>query len=829
MDSLPTDIASSTNAREGKPTGGPEGFLSGLLNKMSAAHMAVQGALGKNPQGTHTSVAERLGAIEGLVEEATGVDPSNLATLEDGKLAESQLPDSVVNGITDPSNLGYDVVLLAGQSNMVGYGAGGIELTYLDTPDPRIAQYAGCGNYLDQIVSAVDPLFHNEQRGGSIGHAMSFGRLLVPELPTNRKLLLVPCAHGSTGFSSSSLEEPPAGYHHSAGGSWDPTLGAGGFSLYEFAIAQANAALALDAKNKLIAILWLQGEEDAEHGLGEATYRTRLDELIAGFRSRITGAEDIPFLLGQMVPERIAVESDYQEVNRVHIDTPRRNEHCAFYYGPTGYGDPAVSPPRHYVSAGQRLLGASAFAVLGLAQANVKGHAPVPPGAPVLVQEGTTVAVSWARPECRFTDFTVEVEKGSGWTVLSRISPNIDITAQVTGLTLGATLKARVKTVNEDGTSAASPVAELTLVELPAKVTGLASGTVSGTSVPLTWSSAARAASYSVEYRKHADAEWSVGPTVTATASTVSGLKASTAYDFRVKAKNAAGSGEASSTAEATTAAIANLLTDIGVAAYRAYGLRKLNASYGGKAIKCRRSSDEGTKEIGFVGNDLDTATLLEWAGSSNVFIVTLFDQSGNGYDITQATASLQPKIVAAGTLEKLNGQPVITFDGTDDRLEDSAHPGLYANGSATGLAVAKSNGKTGTLAVEGGTSTNTLYAFLQNVEPGQQRVVMRDDSGGTFVTKAGTVNGASELHAVSVKDTGEEISLRTDGAAAGSEIYSRTGHTVTPTKFSLGAFFASGSAWGGALAECIFFKGALTAEQLERAQGNQKSYWGTP
>lgn len=80
LDALPIDSGSSTNAREGKPTGGPEGFHSGLHNDTSAAINALQETLGSEPQGKRTTVAERLGVIEGEVAAGLGELPEDIAS-----------------------------------------------------------------------------------------------------------------------------------------------------------------------------------------------------------------------------------------------------------------------------------------------------------------------------------------------------------------------------------------------------------------------------------------------------------------------------------------------------------------------------------------------------------------------------------------------------------------------------------------------------------------------------------------------------------------------------------------------------------------------------
>lgn len=54
-------------------------------------------------------------------------------------------------------------------------------------------------------------------------------------------------------------------------------------------------------------------------------------------------------------------------------------------------------------------------------------------------------------------------------------------------------------------------------------------------------------------------------------------------------------------------------------------------------------------------------------------FVETWYDQSGNGRDVTQATAANQPKIVNAGALvTDSSGNPALVGDGTDDNLINS-------------------------------------------------------------------------------------------------------------------------------------------------------------
>jgi hypothetical protein len=96
-------------------------------------------------------------------------------------------------------------------------------------------------------------------------------------------------------------------------------------------------------------------------------------------------------------------------------------------------------------------------------------------------------------------------------------------------------------------------------------------------------------------------------------------------------------------------------------AAAAAYSLRKLKSSYTGSAIRVRRSSDNTEQNIGFdTDGGLDTSALLSFVGSGNGFVTTWYDQSGNGKNALQTTASNQPFIVSAGSIYTLNGKPII-------------------------------------------------------------------------------------------------------------------------------------------------------------------------
>lgn len=102
-----------------------------------------------------------------------------------------------------------------------------------------------------------------------------------------------------------------------------------------------------------------------------------------------------------------------------------------------------------------------------------------------------------------------------------------------------------------------------------------------------------------------------------------------------------------------------------------AYSLRLLTTAYTGSAIEVRRAVDNLTLDIGFVDNELDTASLETFCSGTNGFVTTWYDQSGNARDAAQATAANQPQIVSSGSVILENGKPSIEFDGSNDYLQN--------------------------------------------------------------------------------------------------------------------------------------------------------------
>lgn len=96
---------------------------------------------------------------------------------------------------------------------------------------------------------------------------------------------------------------------------------------------------------------------------------------------------------------------------------------------------------------------------------------------------------------------------------------------------------------------------------------------------------------------------------------------------------------------------------------------RRLYTTYTGPLIRLRRDSDNAESNFGYNAlNQLDTAAIATWLGAATGFVVTLYDQSGNGRNYQQPTAALQPQFIASSGI---NSKPAASFNGTSHAIPD--------------------------------------------------------------------------------------------------------------------------------------------------------------
>jgi hypothetical protein len=136
--------------------------------------------------------------------------------------------------------------------------------------------------------------------------------------------------------------------------------------------------------------------------------------------------------------------------------------------------------------------------------------------------------------------------------------------------------------------------------------------------------------------------------------------------------------------------------------------IRRLLTSYEGALVRIRRSSDDAEQDVGVTSAGLlDTAAITSFVGANSAYVTTVYDQSGNSRNYLQATASLQPRLVNAGTLETNSGQPAIfNISASSTRLAMAA-----AVSARTWIATAYQNASLDYAGLITGTSSIVLIA----------------------------------------------------------------------------------------------------------------------
>jgi len=127
-----------------------------------------------------------------------------------------------------------------------------------------------------------------------------------------------------------------------------------------------------------------------------------------------------------------------------------------------------------------------------------------------------------------------------------------------------------------------------------------------------------------------------------------------------------------------------------------AYDLKKISST-ATNCLRVRRSSDNAEQDIGFLGDDIDTVSLLSFVGANDGFVVKWYNQGtdGSAYDASQTSAGSQPLIVSSGTIKTfLSGQKSIDFgDSVANRLLVFGSGALYNNKSyGVGFSVYQNN-----------------------------------------------------------------------------------------------------------------------------------------
>lgn len=247
-----------------------------------------------------------------------------------------------------------------------------------------------------------------------------------------------------------------------------------------------------------------------------------------------------------------------------------------------------------------------------------------------------------------------------------------------------------------------------------------------------------------------------------------------------------------------------------------AYSFRRIRNAFQGALVRLRRDSDDTESDFGAGLPALDTSAIATWLGGADGFVVTWYDQSGNGRNLTQATAVAQPAYSASLG----NGRPGMTFDGVDDYVRsgaftlDQPHTRYALFRMVTVPGIGEAHLVAGHALTDGllfftvsGTATSinagvTLDGGSTGMPVGTRAVVCAIYSGGSSRVE---INGAFLTSAT--------------GNAGGSQL---TGLTVGTRGDVAGSSFANAE-----LQELIEFAGAHGQEETQTRNAAIRAAWG--
>jgi len=235
-----------------------------------------------------------------------------------------------------------------------------------------------------------------------------------------------------------------------------------------------------------------------------------------------------------------------------------------------------------------------------------------------------------------------------------------------------------------------------------------------------------------------------------------------------------------------------------------AYSLRKLRTAYTGSAVRVRRSSDNTEQDIGFVGNSLDTASLLSFVGANNGFVTTWYDQQSSN-DLIQATSTRQPQIVASGSLILRGGEPSVKFDGSNDRMIYNAS--VMNSGARNTSYFSVSNNDTssniGTILSLSTASTNSLRTFNERSAIRRRSMIIGASSISYEVEMSAFRTGSDPILHSNFVDNSNNMSTFDNSNTGTTNTY---GGTTASTHFQIGAQATGFTYLNGTIQEIVAY-----------------------
>ncbi|WP_238870504.1 sialate O-acetylesterase, partial [Escherichia coli] len=166
---------------------------------------------------------------------------------------------------------------------------------------------------------------------GTVGQGLHIAKKLLPFIPANAGILLVPCCRGGSAFTTGA----DGTYSDASGASENSTRWGVDKPLYKDLIGRTKAALKKNPKNMLFAVVWMQGEFD--FGGTPVNHAAQFGALVDKFRADLAdmagqcvggSAGGVPWICGDTTYFwKQKNESSYQTVYGSYKNKTEKNIH----------------------------------------------------------------------------------------------------------------------------------------------------------------------------------------------------------------------------------------------------------------------------------------------------------------------------------------------------------------------------------------------------------------------------------------------------------------------------------------------------------------------
>jgi len=265
---------------------------------------------------------------------------------------------------------------------------------------------------------------------------------------------------------------------------------------------------------------------------------------------------------------------------------------------------------------------------------------------------------------------------------------------------------------------------------------------------------------------------------------------------------------------------------------------RRLSFSYNGPLCNIRRASDSAS--IDFYPNPagvIDKSAISTFCANTSCFIVTEYDQSGNGNPARNTTAATQPALVIEGSALNYavcgtwgnGGNVSLTVSG------NSAINNLFAAGGFASVVSNKTAAITGSMRLLSRLSGSSGWELSGAYTLGYgfpQFTIEASGGNGAWISSSLMPTAGGQIYDVSYSYGAQSNApaLGVNGAAAAYRSATQpSGSIGDSNNLIIGNSGSGGSGWPGDICEVVLSRQPLSASQIDAVRRNQAVFYGLP